>query len=48
VETGLGKVLPIMEKERVYGLARAIINVVVDKSSSYMTEEAKQALMGST
>ena len=48
VETGLGKVLPEMEKERVYGLARHIINVVVEQSSQHMTEEARNALMGST
>ena len=37
-----------MEKERVYGLARHIINVVVEQSSQHMTEEARNALMGST
>ena len=45
---GLGKVLPEMEKERVYGFARELINVVVEQSSDYMSDSARNALMGST
>jgi len=48
VETGLGKVLPDLEKDRVYGFARELINAVVNSSSPYMTEDARNSLMGST
>ena len=48
IQNGLGKVLPHMEKERVFGLARLLISTVVEESSPYMSEEASKSLMGST
>lgn len=45
---GLGKVLPNMDKKRVYSFAREIITTVINEGSPYMTEDAKSSLMGST
>ena len=48
VATGLGKVVPNMDKKRVTELAKNIIAVVKEKAGPVMSEKDRSTFMGST